>query len=160
MARPRLAVPFEEVLEAYQQTGSVRGAAELLTISRWAVERRLEEYGIPVLDRDSALAQVRLLRASAAGPRRVEQRTKQLGSGVIGCTVVTICRSVAYSPCVWPDCEAEAELGAVCAEHGAIVGGDVGCSCAWPRCSQDVLSTACCYEHDKIARGLIDSKPA
>lgn len=115
-----------------------------------------------VLDRDAALAQVKLLRASSgSAPKRVEQRTKRLGSGVIGCTVVTISRTVPYSECVWPECKAESEVGAVCIEHAAVSDGPVGCQCAWPKCSQDVLATALCYEHDKVARGLIDlSRPA
>lgn len=157
MARPRLAVPFDDIIDAYQRTGSVRGASELLTISRWAVERRLEEAGIPILDRDAALAQVRLLRANDRAPRRVEERTTRLGSGVIGCTVVTVRRHVAYSPCSWPGCEVESEVGrSLCGAHSAIADAAPGCGCAWPGCHQEVVATACCSYHDKVAHGLTE----
>lgn len=148
-------MPFDVILDAYERTGSIRGASSFLTISRWAVERRLEEAGVSILDRDEALAQVRRLRAHAAGPRRMEAQTRTLGEGVIGCTVVTITRSVPYSPCVWPECEAESQVGAACADHQQQADAAPGYRCAWPGCVQDVLSTACCDYHDKMLRGLI-----
>lgn len=159
MARPRLAVPFDVILDAYERTGSVRGAAERLTISRWVVERRLVEAGVPVLERDDALAQVRLLRAAGRGTVRTDETVRHLGAGRYGHTIVRRCRSVPFVACVWEGCEQEARVGAVCDSHASVMDGPPGCHCAWCDCKQDVISTALCGYHDKLARGLIQ-RPA
>jgi hypothetical protein len=156
MPRPKLAVPLRIVLEAYQSSGSVRGAARELGVSRWAIVCRLREAGHDIRDRDEAMSAVRLL-APEPTRFRVTESVEWFGTeDGEGSTQVITRKFSPYVPCVWPRCTKERTESALCIDHAAFVVFHCGTSCAWPDCIQDVLSSdPLCYYHRGRAEGRV-----
>jgi hypothetical protein len=155
MPRPRVALSSEDVLSAYEEKGSLRGAAEVLCVSRWVVERRLRELRVDVRSRQDAMDLAGFIRRSRRAPVRTLEHM-EIWDG----TQVTFLRHLRYEPCVWPRCTNERPPGRViCTDHRAALDKNNGSQvCAWPECPQSRWGgDRMCYRHGKVLAGLMEA---
>jgi transposase-like protein len=64
VARPNKILSLETVLSAYDEAGSMRGAARALNVPRSVVQRHLRSAGVEIRDQQGAMDAVRLRRIS------------------------------------------------------------------------------------------------
>lgn len=160
MPRPRIAIPFETILETYERVGSLRETELALGISRWALRLRFEEQGVPILDRDEVRRRRAVQDHHPAGFRERKRKRVLGGSGE---TVVTRIERIYFEPCVWPGCDRGRRHAGLCGEHWRLVSkGRAGATCRWPRCEQDAsghgdihLDGRLCFYHLGQAEGRI-----
>lgn len=149
MPRPHLALPYDVVIAAYEREGTVRGASRRLGVSRSVVQRCLREAGVTPLNRADAMDALRLRRQVSTPTRSVVTEERFDDDAMLRRT-----RLMRFVPCVWPNCDRDVSVGALCEGHSKLAANSSGTRCVWPMCHSSSFG-GLCYSHQKIADGLM-----